>query len=945
MCAGSRVAAPGCEKGVTNMKKNVCGVGKKVLASALSAAMVVAFAPAVGPAVGSDDAVAYAEEAGSATTQLPAAVKGVITLDSDVTINEWPTQSFFENKLVFEMNGHTIKYLGGPETMWTLEGNSGKTLSFKNGTIEAPEMGKGKTAGIQVLFKIERGCTLNLDNVELTTTASALWPNGDAAAVNVYDSTINAGVYAVATNAASPDNYKVRINLEDSTFNTYYGYSDNDGDACPVCINIPCTLNMTACEVNGTRQGVMVRGGDAVITDSRINLRETKSLFADGGGCNLADVKAPALKQKYATSVWGSGNEIPMSALVVGNRSANNSYKYPATCILNNTQVAAPEGYAKVYAYGAEEPDENNTSCDCAVLKADKLSGLSDEDVKGTDQSENKVSVSLDEKSNGVTAAIGDSQYYTLAGAIRFAENGDTVKLVDDVDLVRPCFVAEDITLDLNGKTISNSQDIWDIHESLLEFSGEAVITGNGTIRAKKDDCYAINVNGKGLTVKSGTIVGNVSAIQVQKGLLSIEGGNFSLDQKWDGKSTYLLNCIDNAYKDGTAKIVVRGGTFEDFDPSNNGAEGEGTSFVAPGYTVSDNGGTFFVYYPTPDPTPTPEPKPEPTPAAPGTGVSGTDAAGNTVDATVTDNSKVTLPDGTKADGSVEYKGTTSASGSAEPVSTVSVPSTVTTSDGSTYVVTKIADKAFEGQEQLTKVTIPETVVEIGERAFAGTSVENVVLPAATTVIGAGVFQGCDDLKSVDIFKAAITEIPADAFNGTSIDSIKIPATVTSIGARAFKGTALTSAELPDAVKAIEKSTFENCAALKSLTTSATVVGYKALAGCTSLKGIDLSMVTELGKYALKGNSKLKTLTTGAKLKAIGYKALSGTKVKTLTISSKKLTSASVKGSLKGSSVKKVEVAVSGSKKTVNKYVAKYKKVFKKSNSGKSVDVVAKKIK
>ena len=385
----------------------------------------------------------------------------------------------------------------------------------------------------------------------------------------------------------------------------------------------------------------------------------------------------------------------------------------------------------------------------------------------------------------------------------------------------------------------------------------------------------------------------------------------------------------------GKVASSITGGTFSS-DPSK---------YVAAGYVVSGSEPYTVSKYVASTPTPTPEPKPEPTPVAPGTDVSGTDDAGNAVDATVTDNSEVTLPDGTKADGSAEYKGTTSAGGTAEPATEVSVPSTVTTSDGSTYVVTKIADEAFAGQEQLSKVTIPETVVEIGDKAFANTSIESVVIPAATTTIGAGVFQGCDDLKSVDISKAAITEIPADAFNGTSIGSIEIPAAVTSVGERAFKGTALTAVELPKAVKVIAKSTFENCTALKSVTTSATSVGYKALAGCTSLKSVDLGKVTELGKYAMKGDSKLKTVTTGAKLKAIGYKALAGTKVRTLTVSSKRLTSASVKGSLKGSSVKKVEVAVSGSKKTVAKYVAKYKRAFKKGNSGKSVKVVAKKAK
>lgn len=47
-----------------------------------------------------------------------------------------------------------------------------------------------------------------------------------------------------------------------------------------------------------------------------------------------------------------------------------------------------------------------------------------------------------------------------------------------------------------------------------------------------------------------------------------------------------MLNCIDKAYKDGTANIIVKGGTFVNFNPANCKAEGAGTNFVAEGYGV-----------------------------------------------------------------------------------------------------------------------------------------------------------------------------------------------------------------------------------------------------------------------------------------------------------------------------------------------------------------------
>ena len=462
-------------------------------------------------------------------------------------------------------------------------------------------------------------------------------------------------------------------------------------------------------------------------------------------------------------------------------------------------------------------------------------------------------------------------------------------------------------------------------------FKGKYPIA-NGSYGAESADQGVVEVSG-GTFVGSQTLFGCNGGAKSGEGKVSITAGTFSAPSLV-GEGTKLP--YDVAINGGT--FSADASTYMDKDACYEYKMSDGTFIVqsknaaAPGnsagyntWGAADANGVRSEEYVAPaapvipTPTPKPEPAPEPTPAAPGTAVSGTDNAGNKVDATVTDNTATILPDGTTAAGSVEYKGAES-TGSTAPTTEVSVPSTVTASDGSTYVVTKIADEAFEGQKQLTKVAIPETVVEIGDKAFAGTSIEEVKIPAATTTIGEGVFQGCESLKTIDLSESAITEVPADAFNGTALNAVEIPATVTTIGARAFKDTAL-----------------------KSVSTDAATVARSAFAGCESLKSASLPKATEIGKYAFNGAAKLKSLATGKKLEVIGYKALAGTKVGTLTVSSKKLTKGSVKGSLKGSNVKKVVVDVSGSKKTVAKTVEKYKKFFTKKNCGKSVKVVAKK--
>ena len=151
------------------------------------------------------------------------------------------------------------------------------------------------------------------------------------------------------------------------------------------------------------------------------------------------------------------------------------------------------------------------------------------------------------------------------------------------------------VTLNLNGKTISNTEDIWS--EAKKEYqmlnvdgAGTLVLTGKGKLDAKENDCYCINVRGGAhLVIEDGTYVGNISAVQIDKGICEIKGGTFDLKQLWKGDYTYMLNCIDANYKNGTAKFIVTGGTFTGFNPAYNGAEGQGTNFLADGYIAAES--------------------------------------------------------------------------------------------------------------------------------------------------------------------------------------------------------------------------------------------------------------------------------------------------------------------------------------------------------------------
>ena len=123
----------------------------------------------------------------------------------------------------------------------------------------------------------------------------------------------------------------------------------------------------------------------------------------------------------------------------------------------------------------------------------------------------------------------------------------------------------------------------------------------SGGIDTGTNGGYGINVrNGATLTINGGSYYGGGTAVQVQEGTLIINGGTFACEPFGDPYGyNFLINCIDSAYKNGTAKVEIKGGTFVNFDPSNCQAEGAGTNFVADGYKVvsatQTNGDTWYT--------------------------------------------------------------------------------------------------------------------------------------------------------------------------------------------------------------------------------------------------------------------------------------------------------------------------------------------------------------
>ena len=192
-----------------------------------------------------------------------------------------------------------------------------------------------------------------------------------------------------------------------------------------------------------------------------------------------------------------------------------------------------------------------------------------------------------------------DATYYPVldaAGLKDALKAGGNVSVEANLAPAAAIVADKNATLNMNGKTIANITNIWDVEPnswSLVSVREGATLTidGNGTFKAKENDCFAVDVQDDGckVVIKSGTFIGNIHAVYVYTGEAVIEGGFFSVQQKFSDAAKadeFVLNCYDANRANGTAKITVKGGTFVNFNPADCQAEGAHTNFVAEGYSV-----------------------------------------------------------------------------------------------------------------------------------------------------------------------------------------------------------------------------------------------------------------------------------------------------------------------------------------------------------------------
>ncbi len=205
--------------------------------------------------------------------------------------------------------------------------------------------------------------------------------------------------------------------------------------------------------------------------------------------------------------------------------------------------------------------------------------------------------------------------------------------------------------------------------------------------------------------------------------------------------------------------------------------------------------------------------------------------------------------------------------------------------------LTTVEPYAFYYNKNITGLTVQSNLETVGTQAFAGVSVEELIIGDQVTDFKLGLPH--KPSKRAVIGKN-ITEIPDKFFEYSEFDEITFRGAPVRIGSRAFYGcTALSRLELGDKLTYIGSEAFSGLTETEITLDSSNVteIGYDAFRNCAKLSGeLDLRGLEKIESGVFKGCAGLSRLELGDKLTYIGDEAFSGLTETEITLDSSNVT-------------------------------------------------------
>ena len=440
----------------------------------------------------------------------------------------------------------------------------GGIFNLESGTLTNSSTASGTS---NVVVRVEGGTattpaasTANINGGKVESKGTPMFVRDPGATVNVSGGDlVGSGLACIAGNGTKGmGGTTINISGGTLTANPY----DATSAACGIYHPNEGTLNITGGTINVTDGvGVLMRGGEMTMTGGEINATATGDANRTG-------------------SVGDTNQKIGVVG-VIFDRDAN----YPAVA----TTSIKIDGEAKVR--GAKDAveliNDNNVADAKSAFKlqggtySSDISALLDANSEVEQQGENYVVKTY-------YAQVGETKYFTLQEAVNAATAGQTVTVINDVDMTSGKNITvnagQDIVLDMNGHSIKGAnaynKNIMVWGKLTLKDSKE---NSTGKIYAETPYQYGVydkplvNVDGTGeFVMESGHIY---SVIPEKTG----DNGQFGIGA-W-----------------GSSKITINGGTVESgwYAIAGNGNETEST-------TITINGGTlvstadYAIYHPQP---------------------------------------------------------------------------------------------------------------------------------------------------------------------------------------------------------------------------------------------------------------------------------------------------------------------------------------------------------